>query len=71
MKGNYQCLNNVFNIDNFILFISSIFSGFLEEKIGIKGSHLITCSSIIITTVLSILIFLEVGLTIYLYNKYS
>jgi len=41
--------------------LGSIFSGFFGRKIGIKGSHLITCSSIIITTVLSILIFFEVG----------
>jgi len=39
--------------------LGSIFSGFFGRKIGIKGSHLITCSSIIITTVLSILIFLK------------
>jgi NADH-ubiquinone oxidoreductase chain 5 len=41
--------------------LGSIFSGFFGRKIGIIGSHLITCSSIIITTVLSILIFFEVG----------
>jgi NADH-ubiquinone oxidoreductase chain 5 len=41
--------------------LGSIFSGFFGRKIGITGSHLITCSSIIITTVLSILIFFEVG----------
>jgi len=41
--------------------LGSIFSGFFGRKIGINGSHLITCSSIIITTVLSILIFFEVG----------
>src|ERR1700722_5324620 len=36
--------------------LGSIFSGFFGRKIGINGSHLITCSSIIITTVLSLLI---------------
>jgi NADH-ubiquinone oxidoreductase chain 5 len=41
--------------------LGSIFSGFFGRKIGINGSYLITCSSIIITTVLSILIFFEVG----------
>src|ERR1700722_9992213 len=41
--------------------LASIFSGSFRRKIGINGSHLITCNSIIITTVLSILIFFEVG----------
>ena len=41
--------------------LGSIFSGFFGRNIGVKGSHLITCSSIIITTILAILIFFEVG----------
>ena len=41
--------------------LGSIFSGFFGRKIGISGSHLITCSSIIMTTILAILIFIEVG----------
>jgi NADH-ubiquinone oxidoreductase chain 5 len=41
--------------------LGSIFSGFFGINIGVKGSHLITCSSIIITTILAILIFFEVG----------
>ena len=41
--------------------LGSIFSGFFGRKIGISGSHFITCSSIIMTTILAILIFFEVG----------
>jgi NADH-ubiquinone oxidoreductase chain 5 len=41
--------------------LGSIFSGFFGRNIGVKGSYLITCSSIIITTILAILIFFEVG----------
>jgi len=42
--------------------IGSIVSGFLGRKIGVTGSHLITCLSIIVTTFVAILIFIEVGL---------
>jgi len=42
--------------------IGSIISGFLGRKIGVTGSHLITCLSIIITTFIAITIFIEVGL---------
>jgi NADH-ubiquinone oxidoreductase chain 5 len=41
--------------------LGSIVSGFFGRKIGIKGSHIITCGSIIITTILAILTFFEVG----------
>ena len=37
-------------------------SGFLGRKIGVQGARLITCSSIIITTILTLLIFIEVGI---------
>jgi NADH-ubiquinone oxidoreductase chain 5 len=42
--------------------IGSIISGFLGRKIGVTGSHLITCLSIFITTLIAITIFIEVGL---------
>ncbi len=42
--------------------LGSIASGFFGRKIGITGSHLITCSSVIITTILAIIAFFEVGL---------
>ena len=42
--------------------LGSIASGFFGRKIGVSGSHIVTSSSIIITTLLSIIIFFEVGL---------
>jgi NADH-ubiquinone oxidoreductase chain 5 len=41
--------------------LSSIVSGFFGRKIGVSGAQLITCSSVIITTMLAITIFFEVG----------
>jgi len=37
-------------------------SGFLGRKTGVQGAQIITCSSIIITTLLSIIAFIEVGI---------
>ena len=42
--------------------LGSISSGFFGRKIGISGSQLITCTCVIITTVLAIVSFIEVGL---------
>jgi NADH-ubiquinone oxidoreductase chain 5 len=42
--------------------LSSLASGFFGRRIGITGTHIITCVSIIITTILSIVAFFEVGL---------
>jgi NADH-ubiquinone oxidoreductase chain 5 len=41
--------------------VGSIVSGFLGRKVGVKGAQLITCSSVLITTLLVILAFIEVG----------
>jgi len=41
--------------------IGSIISGFFGRKIGVIGAQLITCSSILVTTLLAILAFIEVG----------
>jgi NADH-ubiquinone oxidoreductase chain 5 len=41
--------------------LGSIASGFFGRKIGFKGSYYITCSSLIFTTILAILVFFEVG----------
>ncbi|UKA47936.1 NADH dehydrogenase subunit 5 (mitochondrion) [Coccidioides posadasii str. Silveira] len=41
--------------------LGSIVSGFFGRKVGVKGAQIITCSLIIITTLLSILAFFEVG----------
>jgi len=41
--------------------LGSIVSGFFGRKIGVSGSRIITCSCVIITTILAILAFVEVG----------
>ena len=41
--------------------LGSISSGFFGRKIGVKGSHLLTCASILITTIFSVMSFFEVG----------
>jgi NADH-ubiquinone oxidoreductase chain 5 len=43
--------------------LGSIASGFFGRKIGVSGSQLITCTSVVVTTLLSMLAFVEVGLT--------
>jgi len=42
--------------------LGSIVSGFFGRKVGVTGSQLITCTSVIVTTLLSVLAFIEVGL---------
>ncbi len=42
--------------------LGSIISGFFGRKVGVSGSQLITCSCVIITTILAIIAFIEVGL---------
>jgi NADH-ubiquinone oxidoreductase chain 5 len=46
----------------FLPILGSIISGFFGRKIGISGAQIITCSCVIITTILAIITFLEVGL---------
>jgi NADH-ubiquinone oxidoreductase chain 5 len=46
----------------FLPLLGSIVSGFFGRKIGVKGAQLITCSSVIITSLLSILSYIEVGI---------
>jgi NADH-ubiquinone oxidoreductase chain 5 len=53
--------------------LGSITDGFFGRKVGVSVSQLITCSCLIITTILSILAFFEVGfsnipVTIYLFR---
>ena len=43
--------------------LASIVSGFFGRKVGISGSHFITCGSVILTTMLSFLTFIEVGIS--------
>jgi NADH-ubiquinone oxidoreductase chain 5 len=42
--------------------LGSIVSGFFGRKVGVSGAQLLTCLSIIITTILSIIAFFEIGL---------
>jgi NADH-ubiquinone oxidoreductase chain 5 len=42
--------------------LASIISGFFGRKVGVKGSHLIACTALITTTILSGLAFIEVGI---------
>jgi NADH-ubiquinone oxidoreductase chain 5 len=53
--------------------LGSISAGFLGRKIGVTGSHIITCSCLIISSILISLAFYEVGIcgspvTIVLFN---
>ena len=41
--------------------LGSIVSGFFGRKVGVSGSHIITCTSVITTTFLALLAFIEVG----------
>jgi len=42
--------------------LGSIVSGVLGRKVGVSGAQLITCSSVIATTFLAVITFIEVGL---------
>lgn len=42
--------------------LASILSGFFGRKIGVSGAQWITCSSVVLTTFLSIIIFFEVAI---------
>ena len=42
--------------------LGSIVSGFFGRKVGVSGAQLITCISVIVTTLLAIVAFFEVGL---------
>ena len=39
--------------------LGSIVSGFFGRKVGVSGAQLITCASVIVTTILSIIILLK------------
>ena len=41
--------------------LGSIVSGFFGRKVGVTGSRIISCLSIIATTILAIISFFEVG----------
>jgi NADH-ubiquinone oxidoreductase chain 5 len=41
--------------------LGSIVAGFFGRKVGVKGSQLITCSCVLLTTILASVAFFEVG----------
>lgn len=43
-------------------FLGSFVSGFMGRKIGIYGAHLITCTCLILSSVLATIAFYEIGL---------
>jgi NADH-ubiquinone oxidoreductase chain 5 len=42
--------------------LGSIVSGFFGRKVGVSGAQLIACTCVIITTILAMVTFFEVGL---------
>jgi NADH-ubiquinone oxidoreductase chain 5 len=44
----------------FLPLFSSIITGFLGRKLGTKGSQLTSCFSIFVTTILAIILFIEI-----------
>jgi NADH-ubiquinone oxidoreductase chain 5 len=42
--------------------LGSISSGFFGRKIGVSGARIITCTCVVLTTVLAAIAFVEVGL---------
>jgi NADH-ubiquinone oxidoreductase chain 5 len=43
--------------------MSSLISGFFGRKIGVKGVHILSCTSVVITTLLAIVVFFETGIS--------
>ena len=41
--------------------LGSIVSGFLGRKIGVSGAQVITCTAVVLTTLLAVVAFFEVG----------
>jgi NADH-ubiquinone oxidoreductase chain 5 len=46
----------------FLPLVGSVISGFMGRKIGITGSHLITCSCLIMSSLLSTIGFYFIGI---------
>jgi NADH-ubiquinone oxidoreductase chain 5 len=46
----------------FLPLLGSIISGFFGRKVGVKGAQIITCLSVILTSILSTLAYIEVGI---------
>jgi NADH-ubiquinone oxidoreductase chain 5 len=41
--------------------LGSMVSGFFGRKVGVSGAQLVTCLNVIITTILALIAFIEVG----------
>jgi NADH-ubiquinone oxidoreductase chain 5 len=41
--------------------LGSMVSGFFGRKVGVSGAQLVTCLNVIITTILALIVFIEVG----------
>ena len=57
----------------FLPFLGSLISGFLGRKIGVTGAHFITCTCLILASILASIAFYEVGMCgspvkVYLFN---
>jgi NADH-ubiquinone oxidoreductase chain 5 len=42
--------------------LGSIVSGFFGRKTGVVGAQFVTCTAVVVTTILAVLAFFEVGL---------
>jgi NADH-ubiquinone oxidoreductase chain 5 len=47
----------------FLPLLGSIISGIFGRKVGVKGAQIITSSFVIFTTILSVIVFFEIGLS--------
>src|SRR6267142_2791113 len=66
-------IGQIFSIFIISLAGAEFVSGFLGRKIGVTGSHIITCTCLILSSILATIAFYEVGLssspvTVYLFN---
>ena len=45
----------------FLPLLGSIISGFFGRKTGVRGSHIISTGSVVLTTIFAIIAFFEIG----------
>jgi NADH-ubiquinone oxidoreductase chain 5 len=43
--------------------LGSILAGFMGRKLGVTGTQIITCTSVILTTILAVFVFFEVAVS--------
>ena len=44
-------------------FLGAVTAGFLGRKIGVTGAHIVTCTLLVMSALLSVVAFFEVGLS--------